>query len=56
MTPQRKTSPLWNPQGSFANAGDDETEMVGLGLRGSIEAVLEWRTDDARDEERVLDD
>ena len=29
--------------------------MVGQGLRGSIETALEWRTDDVRGEERVLD-
>ena len=56
LTPQRKTSPLWNPQGSFANVGDDKTEMVGQGLSGSIEAALECRTDDVRGEECVLDD
>jgi hypothetical protein len=56
LTPQRKTSPLWNAQGSFVNAGDDEAEMVGQGLCGSIEAALEWHTDDDRGEECVLDD
>ncbi len=56
LTPQRKTSPLWNSQGYFANAGDDESEMVGQGLCGSIEAAFEWSTDDARGEESVLDD
>ena len=35
---------------------DDETEMVGQGLSGSIETTLEWYTDDTRGEERVLDD
>jgi hypothetical protein len=30
--------------------------MVGQGVRGSIEAALEWLTDDASSEERVLDD
>ena len=49
--------PRWSGrEGTFANAGDDEAKMVGQGLRGSIEAALEWRTDDARGEERVLDD
>ena len=54
--PQRKASPLWDPQVSFANAGDDEAQMVGQGLRGSIEATLECLTDDARIEKGVLDD
>ena len=48
LTPQRKATPLWDPQDYFPNDGDDEVQMVGQGLRGSIEAVLEWHTDDAR--------
>ena len=40
---------------TIANTGD-EPEMVGQGLCGSIEAALEWRTDDARGEQCVLDD
>ena len=42
--------------GLLCQCGDDEVEMVGQGLRESIEAALEWRTDDDRGEERVLDD
>ena len=44
--PQRKGSPLWDPQGSLVNPGDDEAQMVGQGLRGRIEATLECHTDD----------
>ena len=51
-----KSSPLWDPQGSFANAGDDEDQMVGQSLCHRIEAALEWSTDDTRSEKRVLDD
>ena len=49
-------SPLWDPQDSFANTGDDEDQMVGQGLHGSVEAALEWRTDDPRGEKCILDD
>ncbi len=49
-----ETPPLWNPQDSFVKSGDDETQMVGQGLCRSIEEVLEWHTDYARDEECVL--
>ena len=30
--------------------------MIGRGLRGRIEAALEWSTDDTRSEKSVLDD
>ena len=53
LTTQRKAPLLWNPEGSFANGGDDEAQMVGQGLGRSIEA-LEWRADYARGEERIL--
>ena len=52
LATQRKAPPFWN-QGSFANGGDVEAQMVGQGLGRSIEASLECRTDYAR-EERVL--
>ncbi len=42
MSPLREL----NSQGSFANAEDDEAEMVSQGLCGSIETALEWRTDE----------
>ncbi len=54
LTSQREASPLWQPQGSFPNGGDDEAQMVGQGLGRSIEADLEWRTDYARGETCVL--
>ena len=52
----RKAPPLGNPLGSFANGGDAEAQMIGQGLRRCVEAALEWRADDARGEERLLDD
>jgi hypothetical protein len=30
--------------------------MIGQGLQRCVEAALEWRTDDARGEKRLLDD
>jgi hypothetical protein len=30
--------------------------MIGQGLQRCVEATLEWRTDDARGEKRLLDD
>jgi hypothetical protein len=54
LTTHRESSPLWDPQGSFPNGGDDEVQMVGQGLGRRIEAALEWHTDYARDEECIL--
>ena len=54
LTTQRESSPLWDPQGSFANGGDDEAQMVGQGLGRKMEVALEWYADYVRSEERIL--
>jgi hypothetical protein len=54
LTTQYEAPPLWNPKASFVKSGHDESQMVGQGLCRSIEEALEWLTDYACGEERVL--